>query len=191
MPMALLPYVDEKNAPPRVREMLEKTQVKLNIFRMLCNSEAAAGPFVRLGNALLTRAQLDAKLRELAVLRVAKLTGSVYEWTQHVPIAKACQVSDEQVAAIERWEEAGCFNELERLVLRLTDEVTRDIKGGKQTFAALAQRLDPTELVELVVSIGFWGMVARILETLEVDLEDFAGKVNMLPTLGKKVEAKS
>jgi hypothetical protein len=30
------------------------------------------------------------------------------------------------------------------------------------------------------MSIGFWGMVARVLETTEVDLEEFAGKVNLL-----------
>jgi len=32
----------------------------------------------------------------------------------------------------------------------------------------------------LIMAIGFWGMVARILETTEVELEDFAGKVNLL-----------
>jgi hypothetical protein len=30
------------------------------------------------------------------------------------------------------------------------------------------------------MAIGFWGMVARILETTEVELEEFAGKVNLL-----------
>ncbi|MEA2678854.1 MAG: hypothetical protein QOK03_576 [Candidatus Binataceae bacterium] len=35
------------------------------------------------------------------------------------------------------------------------------------------------------MSIGFWGMVARVLETTEVDLEEFAGKVNMLAGMKK------
>jgi hypothetical protein len=30
------------------------------------------------------------------------------------------------------------------------------------------------------MAIGFWGMVARVLETTEVELEEFAGKVNLL-----------
>jgi len=30
------------------------------------------------------------------------------------------------------------------------------------------------------MAIGFWGMVARVLETIEVELEDFAGKISLL-----------
>ena len=45
------------------------------------------------------------------------------------------------------------------------DEVTRNVKGRKETLEALKKHLDTAELVELVLSIGFWGMVARLLET--------------------------
>ena len=184
--MALLPYVDEATAPQSIREMLERTQVKINVFRMICNSEAMAKPFARFANTLLTRVKLDFKLRELAVLRVAELCHSVYEWTQHLPIAADCGVSPEQVAAIADWEHAKCFNELERLVLRLTDDVTRNVKGRKETIEALAKHLSAEQIVELVLSIGFWGLIARLLETLEIDLEDFAGELNVTKTLGPK-----
>ena len=179
--MALLPYVDESKASDKTREILGNTPRKMNVARMIANSsDAVFQNFSRLGHALLTRAKLDGKLREIAILRTAKLTGSVYEWTQHVPIAKACGVSDEQMGAMENWDGAKCFDEVECLVLTLTDEVTRNIKGRKQTLEALKKHLGTTELVELILSIGFWGMVARLLETTEVDLEDFAGKLNML-----------
>jgi len=133
-----------------------------------------------LGNSLLTRSKLDARLRELAILRTAKVSKSVYEWTQHVPIAKAAGVTGEQVDAIENWEEAGSFGEVDRLVLKFTDEVARNVKGGRATIEALQKHMGTTEIVELVMSIGFWGMVARLLETTEVDLEEFAGKVDVL-----------
>jgi alkylhydroperoxidase family enzyme len=70
-------------------------------------------------------------------LRTAKVSNSVYEWTQHLPIAKAVGVSDDQIAAIESWEPARCYNELERLVLRFTDEIARGVKGKKETLAEL------------------------------------------------------
>jgi alkylhydroperoxidase family enzyme len=178
--MALLPYVDEKSAPQSVREMFERTPIILNVFRMIANSEAAVRPFSQLGQSLLTRAKLDAKLREIAILRTAKISHSVYEWTQHVPIAKAVGVSDEQIAAIENWETSRSFNDTEQLVLKFTDEVARNVKGSRETLAALKKAMSPTEIVELIMSIGFWGMVARLLETTEVDLEEFAGKVNLL-----------
>ena len=179
--MALLPYVDESKASEKTREILGNTPRKMNVARMIANSsESVFQNFSRLGHALLTRAKLNSRLREIAILRTAKVTRSTYEWTQHVPIARACGVSDEQIAAMESWQGAKCFDEIERLVLTLTDEVSRDVKGRKQTLEALKKHLDATELVELILSIGFWGMVARLLETTEVDLEDFAGKLNML-----------
>jgi 4-carboxymuconolactone decarboxylase len=184
--MALLPYADESAVSDKTREILNNTPRKLNVARMIANSETVFRNFSRLGVSLMTRAALNSKLREIAILRTAKLTGSVYEWTQHVPIAKASGVSDEQVAAIETWENSRCFDEVERLVLSFTDEITRNVKGRKETLERLKQHLKAPEVVELILSIGFWGMVARLLETAEVDLEDFAGKINMLERAAPK-----
>jgi 4-carboxymuconolactone decarboxylase len=179
--MALLPYVDESKASDKTKEILGNTPRKLNVARMIANaSDAVFQNFSRLGNSLMTRGKLDKKLREIAILRNARVCGSIYEYTQHVPIAKSTGLSDEQITAIDSWETAKCFNELERLVLRFTDEVARSIKGTPQTLEALQKHLGPGEIVELIMAIGFWGMVARILETTEVELEDFAGKVNIL-----------
>jgi alkylhydroperoxidase family enzyme len=179
--MALLPYVDESKASDKTREILGNTPRKLNVARMIANSsDAVFQNFSRLGNSLMTRGKLDKKLREIAILRNARVCGSLYEYTQHVPIAKSTGLSDEQIAAIDNWESAKCFNDLERLVLRFTDEVARYVKGTRATLEALQKSLGPGEIVELIMAIGFWGMVARILETTEVELEDFAGKVNLL-----------
>lgn len=179
--MALLPYVDESKASEKTREILGNTPRKLNVARMIANSsDAVFQNFSRLGNSLMTRGKLDKKLREIAILRNARVCGSLYEYTQHVPIAKSTGLTDAQITAIDDWEKAACFNELERLVLRFTDEVARNVKGTHQTLEALSKKLGAGEIVELIMAIGFWGMVARILETTEVELEDFAGKVNLL-----------
>jgi 4-carboxymuconolactone decarboxylase len=178
--MALLPYVDESNLSEKNREILNRGRIKMNVARMIANSDAAFYPFSMLGNSLLTRSKLNARLRELAILRTAKVSKSVYEWTQHVSIAKSTGVTEEQVGAIGNWEAAKCFSDLDRLVLKFTDEVARDVKGSHETLDALKKHLGATEIVELVLSIGFWGMVARLLETTEVDLEDFAGKIDVL-----------
>ena len=179
--MALLPYVDESKAPEKTREILNRGKVKMNVARMIANSDAAFYPFSMLGNSLLTRSKLDARLREIAILRTAKVSHSLYEWTQHVPIAKAVGVTDAQIAAMENPQNATCFNEVENLVIKFTDEVARNVKGSP-TVEQLKKHMGSAEIVELILSIGFWGMVARLLETTEVDLEDFAGKVNLLQT---------
>jgi len=178
--MALLPYGDEGAASAETRQLLESARIKLNVGRMIANSNAVFKPFNQLGGALIGKAKLDPKLREIAILRTAKVTGSVYEWTQNVPMAKHVGVTEAQEAAMDNWQGADCFNDLERTVLRFTDEVALNVKASRETVEALKKKLGPTEIVELILSIGFWGMVARLLETTEVDLEEYAGKVNLL-----------
>jgi alkylhydroperoxidase family enzyme len=178
--MALLPYGDQGEASEDTLKLLNSARVKLNVGRMIANSNAAFRPFNQLGGALIGKAKLDSKLREIAILRTAKVSRSVYEWTQHVPMAKHVGVTEAQVAAMDNWQGAQCFNDVERLVLRFTDEVAGNVKASRESVEALKQHLGPAEIVELILSIGFWGMVARLLETTEVDLEDFAGKINLL-----------
>ncbi|HEV3111076.1 MAG TPA: carboxymuconolactone decarboxylase family protein [Candidatus Binataceae bacterium] len=178
--MALLPYGDEGPASEETLKFLKSGRLTLNVSRMIANSNAVFKYFNQLGGALMGKAKLDPKLREIAILRTAKVSHSVYEWTQHVPMAKHVGVTDAQVAAMDKWQGAKCFNDLERKVLLFTDEVAANVKGSHEALEALKKDLKPDEIVELILTIGFWGMVARLLETTEVDLEDFAGKVNLL-----------
>jgi alkylhydroperoxidase family enzyme len=181
--MALLPYADEnKDASPETLKALSQPNT-LNVAKMIANSEPCFKQFGKLGGALFTKAKLSPKLREIAILKTAKASHSLYEWTQHVPAARHVGVTEEQIAAIENWQKAKCFNELERLVLQLTDEVAVNVKGRRETVEALKKHLSPAEIVELILTIGNWRMVAGLLETLEVDLEPFAGKFNILERL--------
>src|SRR5437867_1238463 len=144
--MARLPYVEPATAPDPVRETLERLPVSLNVFRMMAHAENDFRPLVGLGTAILGRQQLDPKLRELAILRVAMLSPARYEWVQHVPIARATGATDAQIAALERGEiEAACFDALEQTVLRFVSEVVRDVRASEATFAEIAGRLSHRE----------------------------------------------
>ena len=177
--MALLPYVETK-APEKTREILNRGKVKMNVARMIANSNAAFYPFSMLGNSLLTRSKLDAKLREIAILRTAKVSKSVYEWTQHVPIAKHVGVTDAQIAAMDNPEGASLLQRPRKAGHQVHRRGRTQREGQPGYGRAAKKHMGATEIVELTMSIGFWGMVARVLETTEVDLEDFAGKVNLL-----------
>jgi alkylhydroperoxidase family enzyme len=107
----------------------------------------------------------------------------VYEWTQHVPAAGHVGLTDQQINSVENWQDASCFSELERAVLKFTDEVNANVKAGRESLEALKRHLSPGEIIELLIIIGHWRQTASILETTEVDLEDFAGKVDILANM--------
>jgi alkylhydroperoxidase family enzyme len=183
--MALLPYLENKDASPEVLKALSRPIV-LNVQRMTANAQKIFLVRSRLSNALFTQIDIDPKLRELAILRTAKDCHSVYEWTQHVPAATHVGMSDEQIAAIENWQNAKCFSEVERLVLQFTDEVNANVKAGRQTLEALKKHLTPGMIIELLIIIGHWRQTASILETTEVELEDFAGKFDILENMAPR-----
>jgi alkylhydroperoxidase family enzyme len=178
--MALLPYLDDKDASPEIREAFSARPFVLNVQRMTANAQKIFMHRARLSTALFSQTTLNPKLREITILRTAKDCHSVYEWTQHVPAARHVGVSEGQIAAIENWQSAKCFSELERLVLQFTDEVNANVKASRAALDGLKKHLSPGEIIELLIIIGHWRQTASILETTEVDLEDFAGKVNIL-----------
>jgi len=143
---------------------------------MMAHAETNLRPLLRLGASILTEQKLNAALRELAILRVARLSPAEYEWIQHVPIAQAVGVTDAQVEAL-RCDDiaAACFNATEQLVLRFTTEVVRDVRASDEVFAQMAKTFSPQEIVELIFAIGFYMTMARLMETTGLDLDAPAG----------------
>jgi 4-carboxymuconolactone decarboxylase len=171
--VARIPYVDPGRAPEPVREALDRLP-PLNIFRMLANAETVFRPFLRFGDALLADLELSGLLRELAILRVARLTPHAdYEWVQHAPIARAVGATDEQLGALERDDiDADCFDAAQRATLRFTTEVVRDARASDATFAELEALLPARQIVELLLVIGQYMMLARVMATLELELDE-------------------
>ena len=174
--MARIRLLRNNDAPAETRELFEKIEARratvLNLYRAVGHSPLIAAGFIKLGNLLLNRAELPSRLRELAILRIASLLGSEYEWTQHVPIAREAGVTPSLVNEVPQWYESPNFSDEERAVLAYTDEVTLEVRVKDETFAALRAHLSERSIVELTLSIGYWGMVARVLLSLGIEMED-------------------
>jgi alkylhydroperoxidase family enzyme len=179
--MSRIPYFDVDSATGKHAEFLGKLKPHLNIYRMLANSEYAMKGFVRMGNALLHRCELDPALRELAILRVGRLSRAAYEVFQHERIAREVGVGDDKIAALrDATVEAPAFSDHEKAVLRFTDDVVRNVKASDKSLKAVHAFLSPGAVVELTLTIGYYMMVCRFLETTGVEGED--GQAEWLKT---------
>jgi alkylhydroperoxidase family enzyme len=174
--MARVSLLSNEQAAPEIREMFEKIEANgfrvINLFRVMAHCSRVGRYFLRLGNSILFKGAVPPNLRELAILRVGHINQANYEWTQHVPIALRCGVKQDQIDALPDWENSGKFNEQERAILRYTDEMTKNIRVKDDTFAAVQSSLTEEGIVELTTTIGYYGMVCRILEALQVELEN-------------------
>lgn len=168
--MARIPYFDMAQAPGSYTELLGK-RPPLNLYRMLPHAGKAAEGFLKLGGALLRENTLDSQLREIAVLRVGILSHAAYEVHQHQRVARHVGLSDAKVAALEIGADDSALTDIERLVVRFTDQLVHHVKAPDEMFAVMQQQFSHRELSELVMTIGFYMMVSRFLENFEVDIE--------------------
>jgi alkylhydroperoxidase family enzyme len=68
--------------------------------------------------------------------------------------------------------DGAVFTDVERVALAFTDAVVREVKAPQALYDRLAAHLGPQWQIELLMTIGFYMMVSRLLENLEVELEE-------------------
>jgi AhpD family alkylhydroperoxidase len=134
-----------------------------NVLGLLARHPALARAFLTFNAHLLTTSTLPARTRELAILRIAWRRRCRYEWAQHVQIARRAGITDEEIAGIR----AGDAT----LISRAVDELDDDSCLSDETYRELAAELDDRQLMDLVFTIGTYGLLAMAFNTFGVELE--------------------
>jgi AhpD family alkylhydroperoxidase len=174
--MARIPYADVESAPSSIREVLDRHPVA--VLRMLAHAESVFDSWRAYTDELLRQLQLDPVDRELAILQVACLRDCEYQWVHHVALARAVGVSAEQVAAVKDGrEDDPSLEDAQREVLRFAREVILKGAASEEAVAAVAERLGPRTVVELLLVVGHWSAICSLIQTLglQPDLPAMAG----------------
>ncbi|MEV5354844.1 carboxymuconolactone decarboxylase family protein [Streptomyces sp. NPDC052693] len=146
---ALRPLTGGREVPPS------------NVLGLLLHHPALAESFLTFSAHLLARNSLPDKVRELAILRVARRRGCRYEWEQHVVIGRRAGVTEEELEQVR----AGT----DTLVNRAVDELETSSTLSDGTYARLAREFDSRQLLDFVFTVGAYGMLAAALNTFEVE----------------------
>lgn len=170
--MPLIPYADTEALPEDAKQAFDNLPRKLNIFRMWANAATCFRSGLSFGGAILSKQQLGADLRELIILAVARLEGGLYEWVQHIPIGLRAGCTSEQIAALEALQfEAAVFDSRAKAMLKLVHEVVRNVKAREATVEEANLHFSPREIVEIILTAGFYMTMARMTETTRVDID--------------------
>jgi alkylhydroperoxidase family enzyme len=189
--VARIDPMDPAKAPDKVREALDNLP-PLNIFRTLAHAETAFRPVLRLGGAVLGQMSLDPVVRELAILTVAKEAEAQYEWVQHVAIGKSLGVTDAQVEALAEsdscsaegadtriaaaaGDDAYPFDGAQQAAIELAAAVVHGPHISDDLYDCIRAQFNDREIVELLIAIGDYLMLARLMTVLEIDLDEAGG----------------
>jgi 4-carboxymuconolactone decarboxylase len=164
--------VDERDE--QTRELLGGadgiTGPAANIFDTLVRHPGLFRKWLPFGGKLLA-GKLPARDRELLILRTGWHCRSDYEWGQHILIARAAGITDDEIARVTRGPDAPGWDEFERVLLTAADELHEDACISDATWGALAERYDVRQLIEVPMLVGHYHMVAFALNSLGVQRE--------------------
>ncbi|MFC8517155.1 carboxymuconolactone decarboxylase family protein [Streptomyces sp. NPDC057257] len=123
------------------------------------------GAFLPFSTYFLVHSTLPDRLRELVVLRVAKRRDCAYEWTHHFHAARQLGLTEAEIEAAGQGKAA---DPLESLVLGAVDELEDGHDVSDATWAALAERLSEHQLMDLVFTVGAYGLMATAFNTFGI-----------------------
>jgi alkylhydroperoxidase family enzyme len=158
----------------RTQELISSMSIgdgELNIFSTLARHPRLLKQWSRFGGTLLVRGEIPPRERELLILRTAWNTRADYEWGQHVRIGKGTGLSDDEISRIPDGAKAAGWDAFDSVLLQAADELHTDACISDDTWAALAERYDERQLIELTMLVGQYHLVAFALNSLGVQRE--------------------
>jgi alkylhydroperoxidase family enzyme len=111
--------------------------------------------------------ELTMRDRTLMILRIAGLTQCEYEIQPWIPAAQRLGLSDEQISSMTTSDRSGAghFNGRDRIIILLAEALSATGNVPEDLVSDAMDVLTPSELVEVVVRIGYSRTIMGLLNT--------------------------
>jgi alkylhydroperoxidase family enzyme len=144
----------------------------LNIYRTLAAHPKLLKRWGVFGTHVLYKNSLPERERELLILRTGWRCRSEYEWGQHVLIARAAGLKDDEIERVKAGPDDGAWSEADAALLRAADELHEDAFISNRTWEVLAHRFEQKQLIDIIFTVGQYHIVSMALNTLGVQLDE-------------------
>ncbi|MFE0026028.1 carboxymuconolactone decarboxylase family protein [Amycolatopsis sp. NPDC059021] len=125
---------------------------------------------------------LPARDRELVILRVAWHTQARYEWAHHVVIADGAGLTEREIARIPQGPDEPGWGDRDAALLRAVDELHGPGAAvSDETWRQLSSCYDHRQLLELLALTGTYTLVAYVLNSCRVPIDDWLRDPAALP----------
>lgn len=142
----------------------------LNIFAMLSHHPKLLKRFNLLGGFLLNKGLVPAREREIVILRIGWRARAEYEFGQHTIIGNAHGLSDAEIAGLAGAEHQ--WDDDDAALIALADDLADEDCVTDATWTSLSNRWNHAEIIELIVTAGFYRLVSGLLNSTGVPLDD-------------------
>jgi 4-carboxymuconolactone decarboxylase len=170
--MSRIPLASVDDQPEPVRQWMAR-RGNLNVFRLLANAPNVFPAWTQMVDELFASPTFTRRMREVVILRVARLQNSAYELGQHVGLARDAGLTEQQISAIVETEDfaAAGFDSTERIALDVVTELCRTHRLGDDTFAKAHAVFGDEALTELLMVISCYYGLALVLNATDLDVD--------------------
>jgi alkylhydroperoxidase family enzyme len=150
----------------------------LRLFRTLAVHDELASRMRPLGAGILGHGRVQPRDREIIIHRTCARAGAEYEWGVHVlAFGKPLGLSDEQIAAtVDGSAEDRAWSEEDAQLIRLADELHEKCSVSDALWAELAERFSDDQLLELVITAGWYRLLSYVINAAGVEREPWAAR---------------
>jgi 4-carboxymuconolactone decarboxylase len=125
-----------------------------------------------LNSYLRYQAGFDPKVREVAILTVAREMDSAFEWAAHEPESLQVGVSADVIDVIKYRKSTQGLDETYAAIIELGRQLLRDHKVTSAAFARVNALFAPTQLVQLVMLMGLYTSTAMLLAAFDMQVPE-------------------
>jgi len=161
-------YPDASKFTQEQREQFGR--LPINLTRMLLHCPVLMVQSLLDFGLSFRKGNLDPKIRELVILRMATLRGSSYELMHHLPAAKTAGLSEMEISAITSAHPSG-LDQKHSIMIQLVDDCSQLGKVSDSTFEKAAEFFSVAQIAEATLLAGLYEMLACFLKTMGVELD--------------------
>jgi 4-carboxymuconolactone decarboxylase len=143
----------------------------LNIFGTLGHHPDLLRRWLVFATHVLSKSTLSPRDRELLILRTGWNCRSRYEFAQHVVIARACGITDDEIDAVRLGADAASWSDGDRVLLRAADELHTASSLSDATWSALSAAWSVEQVLDVIATVGNYHLVAMFLNATRVALD--------------------
>lgn len=141
-----------------------------NIMLALSGNQRLFWPWLWFASRFMPFGQLPHRTRERLILRTAWNCRCEYEWGQHADLSRRWGIDQAELEKIAQGPLAD-WSALERAQLSAADELHREGCVSDGTWQTLREHHSDAELIELLLLVGHYQMLAGFLNSAGVRLE--------------------
>jgi len=150
----------------------------LKLFRTLNVHEELASRMRPLGAGILGHGRVAPREREIVIHRTCARAGAEYEWGVHVlAYGKPLGLTDAQIAAtVNGGADDAAWSASDALLIELSDELYDTATVSDELWAKLAASFAEDQLLELLVTAGWYRLISYVINAAGVQCEPWAAR---------------